>query len=190
LQDVKNGVFFCVNIQIVLNGYFIDIWRMKVKLDIPVPAYLFRFMMVEFGEGVECSRKDYLFKVLFNELEPYRGKHTTPTLKQGCVYFSVTLPERYFVRYNKIAINDTGVHNFISFADRQFKSLLRTFFDSRVLLKEELALQSNKNKLAVKKAIGDFMGMYGIGEDEYKFETAWKYYQRYQAGKSHKNKVR
>lgn len=154
-----------------------------------MPVYLVKFLNVELGHYTEIDSKNYIFKMLFNELSSFKGNKHKPTIKPGDMYYKIVLAERFFVRYNKIAIHDDGVNEFIGYVDGLFRKELRTWVDSRTLLKKELELKENKNRLAIKKAILDFMAVYDINDTDFKIESLWKYYQRYKKRKLYEKRL-
>jgi len=154
--------------------------NMYIKLEIPMPSYLKKFLDVELGADYVVSRKDYIAKVLLADIEGKQKKISKPVKNAGELYFSVRLSVDYIYRYQKATIGLQGVAEFVDYADKLFKRNMCLFVDSRYSLKDEAGeKQVQKNLLSAEKAIKDFLGKYAVAEDDFKLESAIKYYRRY-----------
>jgi hypothetical protein len=152
---------------------------MMITIQIPVPIYLFKYLSAEIGNNILLSKKDNISRILLAVIKGRDKLYKKLQLKPGQVYFNVSVSERYFYRHNKCMITAESASNFLSFCETDFKRSLRTFVNGRISIKQELDLKEKRNLLSIVKAIQDFLNIYSITEEDYKFDTASKYFKRY-----------
>jgi hypothetical protein len=142
-----------------------------------MPSYLIKYLQAELGANYILSKNDSLGRMLFHLCDKKKVKISLP---QKQLYFIVQIPFSYFHTKGIATISDAGVKEFNLWANQKFIESLVLYIESRSILKAKLKnVITRKEPFSIQQSILDFFELYGISEEEYKLETARKYYDRW-----------
>ena len=163
----------------------------SITIDLPVQSYLKKFLVKQYGCNLIVNRNSLLGLYIINLLDNNYTKKGT--IKNGFAY-KITIPKTII---NEVGFNlPPGKFNSLeSWLDKLFRSHVFNYIE--ITIDNELLVNLNSpvyhyerkhgiNKQDVIKAITQFFNSYDIKEEDFKFETMYRQFMRYQEKKNSK----